>query len=194
MYRERSEDLRQAFLRRIKRISAKNLVYVDECGIDKYLFREYARALRGQKVMGKASGKKFQRMNIIAGICQGKWVAPFVYDCSTDGDLVEFWFENCLLKELKRGKFIVMDNASFHRKARLTELADAMNCKVIFLPSYSPDLNPLWRKSGLGSNTLCVNCYLFPILSTLLSGVLFMWINYKTPELRCYILRMRMLP
>ena len=127
---------------------------MDECGIAKYLFREYARALRGQKVLGKASGKKFQRINIIAGICQGKWVAPFVYDCSTDADLVEFWFEHCLLKEIKRGKYIVMDNASFHRKTRLIELAAAMNCKVIFLPPYSPDLNPIENKWAWLKHTL----------------------------------------
>jgi len=50
------------------------------------------------------------------------------------------------LKEIKRGKFIIWDNASFHRKTRLIELASAKNCKVIFLPAYSPDLNPIEKK------------------------------------------------
>jgi transposase len=82
----------------------------------------------------------------MAGICLGKWVAPIQYDGSTDSNLVEFWFENCLLKEIKRGKYIVVDNASFHRKARLTELAASRKCKVIFLPAYSPDLNPIEKR------------------------------------------------
>jgi transposase len=143
------------FSKRIRRISAKNLVYVDEMGIEQCLYREYARAPRGQKVMGVISGRKFKRTNIVAGYCQKKWVAPLQYDGSTDSDLFEFWFEKCLLKEIKR-KYIVLDNASFHRKARLVELATKRMCKVIFLPPYSPDLNPIenrwaWVKGKLRS-------------------------------------------
>ena len=136
---------RQAFQRRIKRISVNNIIYVDECGIDQFLYRKYARALRGQSVMGKISGKKFNRTNIVAGICQGEWVAPRQYDGSTDSNLFEFWFENCLLAEIS-GKFIVMDNATFHRKTHLTELAAAKKCTIIWLPAYSPDLNPIEKK------------------------------------------------
>ena len=134
------------FLRRIKRISRNNLVYVDETGIDQYLFREYARAPRGHKVIGKVSGKKFKRTNIVAGICCGQWIAPMQYCASTDSSLFEFWFEHCLLRETGRGKYIVLDNATFHRKARLSELAGRNKCKVIFLPPYSPDLNPIEKK------------------------------------------------
>jgi len=146
MYRERCDKLRYLFSNRIKRISAKNLVYVDECGIDQCLFREYARAPRGQPVIGKTSGKKYKRTNMVAGICCGKWVAPLQYDGSTDSALFEFWFEHCLLKEINHGKYIVLDNATFHRKARLMELASRRKCTVIFLPPYSPDLNPIEKK------------------------------------------------
>jgi transposase len=144
-FRERNEGLRSAFTKRIKRISVKNLVYVDETGIEQCLYREYARAPRGQKVTGVISGKKFKRTNIVAGLCQKSWVAPFQYDGYTDSGLFEFWFENCLLKEISR-KFIVLDNATFHRKTRLIELAEKKKCKVIFLPPYSPDLNPIENK------------------------------------------------
>ena len=82
----------------------------------------------------------------MAGICCGKWVAPMQYGGSTDSNLFEFWFENCLLKEVKRGQFIILDNASFHRKTRLLELASKKSCQIIFLPPYSPDLNPLEKK------------------------------------------------
>jgi transposase len=124
-------------------------------GIEQCLYREYARAPRGQKVMGIISGHKFKRTNIVAGLCQKKWVAPMQYDGSTNSDLFEYWFENCLLKEIKR-KYIVLDNASFHRKTRLADLAAKKMCKVIFLPPYSPDLNPIknkwaWLKGKLRS-------------------------------------------
>jgi transposase len=67
----------------------------------------------------------------------GQWVAPLQYGGYTDSELFESWFENCLLKEIGRGKYIVLDNASFHRKARLSELAASKKCTIIFLPPYS---------------------------------------------------------
>ena len=130
----------------LKAVPPENLVYVDECGIDKYLYREFAYALRGEKVVRKISGKKFKRTNIVAGICLGEWVAPMEYSGTTDSVLFEVWFENCLLKELGGGKVIVLDNATFHRKSVLPDLAKKYNCEVLFLPPYSPNLNPIEKK------------------------------------------------
>ena len=127
---------------------AERLVYVDESGIDRYLYREYARAPRGQKVHTKISGRKFTRVNIVAGICQGKWVAPLQYSGTTDSILFEFWFTNCLLKEIRENSIIVLDNATFHKKSVLPNLAKRYNCKVLFLPPYSPDLNPIEKKGA----------------------------------------------
>jgi len=124
----------------------EHLVYVDECGIDQYLHRAFAYAPRGQKVVAKISGKKYKRTNIVAGICQGEWVAPLEYIGTTDSILFEFWFEHRLLKELKPGSIIVLDNATFHRKSVLPALAQQHDCNVLFLPPYSPDLNPIEKK------------------------------------------------
>jgi len=131
---------------RLKSISPEKLVFVDETGFDQYLYRPYARAPRGQNVVAKTSGKKFKRTNIVAGICQGKWVAPLQYDGSTDSSLFEFWFERCLMKEVVAGSTIVLDNATFHRKCALKVIAACFDCEVLFLPPYSPDLNPIENK------------------------------------------------
>ena len=133
-------------MKKLKNLPPESLVYVDETGIDQCLYREYARAPRGQKVISKISGRKFRRVNILAGICQGKWVAPLEYGGTTDGVLFEYWFENCLLKEVKRGSTIVLDNAAFHRKSVLPDLAKSYGCVVMFLSPYSPDLNPIEMK------------------------------------------------
>lgn len=130
----------------LKTIPAKRVVFVDETGIDQCLYREYARAPRGQKVIAKISGRKFKRTNIVAGICDGKWVAPLEYPGTTDSVLFEYWFENCLLKEVGKGSVIVLDNATFHKKTILPGLAKKCNCDVLFLPPYSPDLNPIEKK------------------------------------------------
>lgn len=130
----------------VKNLPSHRLVYVDECGIDRCLYREYARAPRGQKVVAKISGKKFKRSNIVAGICQNEWVAPMEYSGITDSILFEYWFKNCLLREVGRGSVIILDNAAFHRKSALAKLAQCHGCEVLFLPPYSPDLNPIEKK------------------------------------------------
>ena len=133
-------------MEKLKAIPVETLIYVDETGIDQCLYREYVRVPRGQKITAKISGRKFKRANIMAGICQGKWVAPLEYSGTTDSVLFEFWFEHCLLKEAKAGSVIVLDNATFHRKSVLPDLAERYNCKILFLPPYSPDLNPIEKK------------------------------------------------
>lgn len=130
----------------VGKLPPESLVYVDETGIDQCLYREYARSPRGQRVVAKISGKKFKRTNIVAGICLGEWIAPMEYNGMTDSALFEYWFENCLLKVINSGSIIILDNATFHRKAILAKLAKEHHCDVLFLPPYSPDLNPIERK------------------------------------------------
>jgi transposase len=119
---------------------------VDECGIEAFLYREYGWAPMGEKVYTKISGKKFKRTNIVAGMCQRGWVSPMQYNGTTDSILFEYWFEHCLLKEIRSGSVIVLDNATFHKKSVLPDLAQKKDCHVLFLPPYSPDLNPIEQK------------------------------------------------
>lgn len=60
-----------------------------------------------------------------------------------DSALFEMWFEKCLLSYFEKGTTIVMDNASFHRKKQLYELCEKYGFNLIFLPPYSPELNPI---------------------------------------------------
>jgi len=136
----------KVFIRKLKTIPPESLVFVDETGIDQCLYREYARAPRGQKVIAKISGRKFKRTNIVAGICQGRWVSPLEYTGTTDSVLFEYWFENCLLKEANEGSTIILDNATFHKKSVLPSIAKRYGCDVLFLPPYSPQLNPIEKK------------------------------------------------
>ena len=110
-------------MEKLKSIPSANLIYIDETGIDQCLYREYARAPRGQKVVTKISGRKFKRTNIVVGVCHGSWVAPLGYTRITDSTTFEFWFENCLLQKIDEGSTIVLDNATFHKKSILPDLA-----------------------------------------------------------------------
>jgi len=138
----------------IRSIPEECVVYVDETGIDQYLHRPHARSPRGQPAFGEASGKRYKRTSIVAGLCMKSITAPLQYDGTMDSALFEFWFETMLLPSLEPGGVIVMDNARFHRKSVLSVLADRAGCYVLFLPPYSPDLNLIenfwaWLKTRL---------------------------------------------
>jgi transposase len=76
-------------------------------------------------------------------------VAPFVFEGSCNTEVVDTNFEKVLLPALPKGSVIVLDNASFHQSPSTQKLVDYAGCELLFLPAYSPDLNPiehLWAK------------------------------------------------
>ena len=128
-------------------IPKESIAYIDETGIDTFIHREYCRAKRGKKVIGRVSGKKYKRVGIVAAKLSAKIMAPLQYDGTMDSILFETWFEKMLLPALPPNTSIVMDRASFHRKSRLLPLAEIFGHRIIFLPPYSPELNdiePFW--------------------------------------------------
>lgn len=116
---------------------------MDECGIDTYLYREYGYAPRGQQVFAKIRGKKYERCGLVAAKMAEKILAPLQYSGTMDSRLFERWFSELFLPCLDKGTVIVMDNASFHSKKRLFCAAQAAGCRLLFLPPYSPELNPI---------------------------------------------------
>jgi transposase len=73
----------------------------------------------------------------------GLIIEPFQYEGTMDSILFEIWFKAKLLPALPIGTTIVMDNATFHRKSKLLLLASEFGHNIIFLPPYSPELNPI---------------------------------------------------
>ncbi len=70
-------------------------------------------------------------------------IAPFVFEGYSNTAIYETYVERILAPALKPGMFVVIDNASFHKSIRVKELIEERGCKIIFLPPYSPDFNPI---------------------------------------------------
>jgi transposase len=143
-YKERDEEKRQAFVEEIKNYRTEDLVYVDESGVDTCIYRDKGWALKGQKVYGEVSGRKYERQSFIAGKTGSKVIAPFCFQGTCNTQVFNTWIEKVLLPTLRPGQVVIMDNASFHKSTRTRELIESVvGCKVLFLPPYSPDLNPI---------------------------------------------------
>jgi hypothetical protein len=142
-----SEKEREAYLNRIAQIPEKKRVYIDECGIQAYLQREYGRSLRGVKGADAKGGHTFHRVPIVAAMTHSKKetkkFACEWYKGSIKGERFERWFKIKLLNNVPRGSTIIMDRASFHRKKQLEELCGKAQVNLRFLSFYSPDFNPI---------------------------------------------------
>lgn len=118
-------------------------VYLDESGINQYLHREYGRGIRGKKVFGEISGKRFARQSVVSALFKGKFLAPMCFEGTCDTSLFNVWLKQELIPTLIPGQVIILDNASFHKSAETRRLVEEAGCKILFLPPYSPDLNPI---------------------------------------------------
>ena len=140
---EACEEKRIEYKKKIEDIPIEKIVYIDESGIEMKIIKDRGWGAKKEKLSSKKSGKYYERTNIIAGYVNKKSVAPMVLNGSCTSEVFNSWVESFLINELQPGQFVVMDNASFHKSVKTKELIESVGCKVIFLPPYSPDLNPI---------------------------------------------------
>ena len=134
---------RWLFRRELEKLAGQPVFYLDECGVDHRLHRESGRAPRGERIYQAVCGQRRERTSIIAASRNHKLVAPFVFQGSCNTEVVDIYFAQVLLPELPPGSVIVLDNARFHQSPTTQRLVAAAGCQLLFLPPYSPDLNPI---------------------------------------------------
>jgi hypothetical protein len=121
----------------------ENRVYVDESGINDDVKRAYGRAPRGVMAGDGKRGRKFHRVNGVAGQTRGADGIKHLPPLCCQGAMNGVRFENGLLRTVEKGKTIIMDKASFHRKTKLEEIRERREVFLLYLPPYSPDFNPI---------------------------------------------------
>lgn len=122
---------------------------MDESGINNNESYPYGWSKKGERLYSMRPGKRQDRLSIIGALCEHKFMAPMVYQGYCTAKVIEAWLEKCLLPEVEAGQVIIMDNAPFHNSRRIRELIEKAGCELLFLPTYSPDLNPIehwWQK------------------------------------------------
>ena len=134
---------RWLFRRELEKLDDRTVFYLDECGVDHRLYRESGRAPRGERIYQSVAGKRRERTSIIAASRNNKLVAPLVFQGSCNTEVVDVYFAEVLLPVLPPGSVIVLDNARFHQSPTTQRLVEQAGCQLLFLPPYSPDLNPI---------------------------------------------------
>lgn len=141
---ERDEEARGLWRWLASRFDARRLVFVDESGFNTSMTRLRARAPRGKRAYGKVPRNRGKNTTLIASITlEGAMGESMTLEGATDALAFETYVEHFLAPSLCEGQVVVLDRLGAHRTQRVTELIEARGADLVFLPSYSPDLNPI---------------------------------------------------
>jgi transposase len=116
---------------------------VDESSTNVRMVPLRARAPRGQRAFGKAPKNWDKNVTLISSISLDGMGPSMSIEGSADGEAFETYVKHFLAPTLRRGQIVVMDNLQVHKMKRVRELIEGRGCSLVFLPSYSPDFNPI---------------------------------------------------
>lgn len=119
------------------------LVFIDETGASTNLARKGGRCRRGRRLRVPVPHGHYKTVTLVAGLRLRGLTAPKVYDRPVNAALFEEWVEKCLVPTLAEGDIVVMDNLPAHKGLRVEQLIKAAGAELLYLPPYSPDMNPI---------------------------------------------------
>jgi transposase len=141
---ERDEEHRTIWHRIVRQVAADRLVFVDESGANITLAPRYGRAPRGERCPGRVPRNYGQNTTLFASLSLGAGLSSaMLLDGPADRAAFEAYVERVLCPTLQPGQIVIMDNLAVHKQVRIRRLVRAAGCLLLFLPSYSPDFNPI---------------------------------------------------
>lgn len=118
-------------------------MFLDETGAQTDMIRRYGRAKGGARCLDKAPGGHWKTMTFIAGLRIDDITAPWCLDRAMNGDTFKAYLVTQLAPTLRPGDIVIADNLSSHKVAGVREIIKSCGATMIYLPPYSPDLNPI---------------------------------------------------
>jgi transposase len=141
--REDVAERRAAWFDGQPELDPERLLFIDETWASTNMARLRGRAPKGERLrMGIPHGH-WKTTTLVAGLRLDGIAAPFVLDGPINRDAFETYVARVLVPELRPGDIVVMDNLSSHKGPRVRELIEAAGARLLYLPPYSPDLNPI---------------------------------------------------
>ncbi len=141
---ERDEWLRAAWRVGIaQEIDPERLLFVDEMGANTSLHTLYAWSKRGERARCSVPRNRGKNTTLLASMSVEGIGPSLAITGAVDAQVFEAYLEWVLLPELRPGRIVVMDNLSAHKTKKVRELVEGAGCELLYLPPYSPDLNPI---------------------------------------------------
>ena len=140
---ERDDERRRIWHQIVRKLDASRLRFVDETGSHTSMTQRYARAPKGTRAHGLVPRNHGKNITLVAALSLDGVSAPMTIEGAMDTPAFEAYAEHVLAPSLTPGTIVILDNLSVHHKAAIREVIEARGCRLLFLPSYSPDLTPI---------------------------------------------------
>jgi transposase len=124
-------------------MDASRFVFLDETGTATNMTRRYGRSPRGARLIDATPHGHWQTTTFVAGLRESGLTAPLALDGPMTGEVFRAYVEQMLAPSLTPGDVVVMDNLAAHKVSGVRELIEAAGASLLYLPPYSPDLNPI---------------------------------------------------
>jgi transposase len=124
-------------------LDPRRLVFVDETGVKTDMTRSHGYAPAGQRLVDAVPYGRWPTTTFVAALRADGLGAPMAVDGALNGELFLAYVRQVLVPELRPGDVVVMDNLGSHRVAGVREAIEGAGCRLLYLPPYSPDLNPI---------------------------------------------------
>lgn len=119
------------------------LIFIDETGAATNMVRLYGRGPRGRRVKGYAPAGHWETTTFLAGLTATGLIAPLVVDGPINRAVFTQYVRQFLARELLPGDIVVLDNLPSHKNDDVAAIVAACGARLLFLPPYSPDFNPI---------------------------------------------------
>jgi transposase len=130
-------------------IPPEKLIFLDESGVTTQMTRLWGRAPKGERIHEATPQGHWKVLTILGAMSLRGLEAVMAIESPTDGDVFLAYTEQVLVPKLQAGDVVVLDNLSAHKVTGIRELIEAQGAELLYLPPYSPDLNPIeqaWSK------------------------------------------------
>jgi transposase len=134
---------RRRWIRQQRFLDTTALVFLDETATSTNMVRLWGRCARGERLIGRVPHGNWKTITLVAGLRLDGMVAPLVIDGPMDGATFLAYVEQCLAPTLARGETVILDNLKAHKVSGVKEAIEAVGAKVMYLPQYSPEFNPI---------------------------------------------------
>jgi transposase len=121
----------------------RKLVFLDETGLNTKMARLYGRSMRGERCLGSVPHGHWKTATFIGALRYDRLSAPMLLDGPMNGIAFLAYIEQILCPELAPGDRVICDNLACHKVAGVRRAIESVGATLIYLPAYSPDLNPI---------------------------------------------------